>query len=273
MYTRNDPIINNAFTIPKLSAKACFRWIKSAFNQLKAFPLHWMMWIILLIGVASISFLEPFNPGINLLVVFMYLFCNAGILMAAHAGDRGIRPSIKYLFSLNKITVLRLLSFGACYILLQWIAGKGVEKFQVLTSSSGFSIGLSGAFIYIFSTVLLFLFFCIAFLIPPLIIFQQLSLKSALFLSTKAVRINWWPLLSLFLWLLLFIITISVIEGVITVILIIITSSNWSPLPVFSLAAVLWPLIILIPFYIWKDLFGQSDQVEESNLIEESKIV
>jgi uncharacterized membrane protein len=239
-----DIVMDNTLESRKLLHNDSIQWIRSAFKQFKAFPFVWITLAIIYVGIAFISLQ---NELLKFLAVLLMPIFNGGLFIAAATGDRGISPRVEQLFSAFKTDALKLMITGAFWGLISVVFHQflyavifyGIAEPEKLSTEQLFTYFHSlPSTTYLIAAGLLwiFTFLSIAYnVIPGLIIFNRLTPLTAYRFAFSACLRNWQPLM-LYMVLLAFL-------GII------------ATLPLLLGWIVLLPMVLIINFYIWRELF------------------
>jgi uncharacterized membrane protein len=239
-----DIVIDNTLESRKVFNKDSLQWIRAAFMQFKAFPFVWITLTIIYIGILFISLQNTFS---KFLIVLLTPIFNGGLFIAAATGARGVSPRIEQLFSAFKTDALRLIIIGAFWGLISAVFQQclytvvfyGVvepEKFSTEELLAYFHSLPSLTYLIAAGLLWLFTFLSMAYsVIPGLVIFNRLPPLIAYRFAFAACLRNWQPLM-------LYMLVMAVLGIVAT-------------LPLLLGWIVLLPMVLIVNFYIWRDLF------------------
>lgn len=283
--------------INKLPKKAVMGWLKSSFTQVKKAPFAWILFSIIYLILYVLSNLAEsavlsFTADTFISTVFscLLLLFSGGLLVVARAAETA-KPKIKNLFSLNRMTVGRLLLLSFLFSLIYYAFNFGnmitnsfltgidySDTTHLLTMIKKMILAI-GMISLMWSIFLLCSY--IIYLMPTLIIYNQLPFWTALRFTFSAICKNWLSFLFSF-FLLVFFLPLSFIP-----IYLLFTSSYWITLLLLALSFI--PLVLvfnssywiiglpltgiflvlamfeILPFYVWKDIFTEDNTQAETN--------
>lgn len=258
----------------KVPAKNAFKWMQDAWKQFKRFPLQWSG--ILLLNLLILQFMPSklHNVISELLCAYLFIFAWIGDQKGAlYTNVYGVLfkklPVWRLLllgfvegFILLVIAIVIFASFEDTFLLVKQVFS-GQKSVEVL-SEMFTSQPINGLFLVIFTILaILFVYYALSMciLLPALIAFHHCTISSALGLFFTLSFRNWRALIVYwFTW--------SMIGVAFVILATILTDSN----VLWGLIA-FYPIYVIAPFYMWKDMFSQSnvEQNDEENSLQTSQ--